>query len=154
MIYGPIIMNAEIICYKDDWENVKIVGVSQGREQEKEQALKSYPQIEEFREVTQKGILYSLEDDQVDAVIQDLTKSAVVPQYPTMPMSETDYISYVMVVNKGFAQTKAFTDFVKSYNKAVVQLNKSEYLAEKLGVDVKWLTDKTIEFLPLEESEE
>lgn len=154
MIYGPVIMNAEIICYKNDWGNVKIVGVSQGREQEKTQAINSYPQIEKFQEVTQKGILYSLEDEQVDAVIQDITKSAQLPQYPTKPLSETDYISYVMVVNKEFAQTKAFTDFVKSYNKAVVQLNKSEYLAEKLGVDVKWLTDKTIEFLPLEESEE
>ena len=63
MIYGPVIMNAEVICYKNDWEDVKLVGVSQGRENEKEQALKTYPQIEGFQDVTQKGILYSLEDE-------------------------------------------------------------------------------------------
>ena len=151
MIYGPVIMNAEVICYKNDWEDVSVVGVSQGREQEKEQAAKTYPQIERFQDVTQKGILYTLEDEQVDAVIQDLTKSAVVPQYPTMPLSTTDYISYVLVVDKEFANTDAFADFVYSYNKAVDKLNEPEYLAEKLGVDIDWLKDKTIKFLPLEE---
>ena len=35
MIYGPIIMNGEIICYKNQWEDVKLVGVNQGRENEK-----------------------------------------------------------------------------------------------------------------------
>lgn len=154
MIYGPVIMNAEVICYKSDWDDVKLVGVSQGREEEKEQAAKTYPQIEEFQDVTQKGILYSLEDGQVDAVIQDLTKSAVVPQYPTMPLSETDYISYMLVVDKEFAQTKAFDDFIGSYNKAVKKLNKPEYLAEKLGVEESWLENKTIQFLPLKESGE
>lgn len=150
MIYGPVIMNAEIICYKNDWEDVKVVGVSQGREQEKEQAAKTYPQIEKFQDVTQKGILYTLEDEQVDAVIQDLTKSAVVPQYPTMPLSSTDYISYVLVVDKKFAQSEEFADFIHSYNKAVDKLNEPEYLAEKLGVEKDWLADKTIQFLPLE----
>lgn len=147
-------MNAEVICYKNDWEDVKLVGVSQGREQEREKALETYPQIEGFQDVTQKGILYSLEDEQVDAVIQDLTKSAVVPQYPTMPLSQTDYISYVLVVDKEFAQTEAFADFIDSYNKAVDKLNESEYLAEKLGVEESWLENKTIKFLPLSESEE
>lgn len=142
-------MNAEVICYKNDWEDVKLVGVSQGRENEKKQALKTYPQIEGFKDVTQKGILYTLEDEQVDAVIQDLTKSSVVPQYPTKPLSDTDYISYVLVVDKEFAQTESFADFIDSYNKAVKKLNEPEYLAEKLGVEKSWLDNKTIQFLPL-----
>lgn len=154
MIYGPVIMNAETICYKDNWEDVRVVGISQGREQERKQALKTYPQIERFQDVTQKGILYTLEDGQIDAVIQDLTKSAVVSQYKTKPLSETDYVSYVLVVDKEFTQTEAFDDFIKSYNKAVKKLNEPEYLAEILGVEVSWLKDKTIKFLPLEESEE
>ena len=32
MIYGPVVMNAEVISYKDSWENVKTVGISQGRQ--------------------------------------------------------------------------------------------------------------------------
>lgn len=149
VIYGPTIMNAEVINYKKDWESVKTVGISQGRKSEKEMALKNYPQIEQFEEVTQKGILYTLEDDQIDAVIQDITKSATFPKYMSKPLSKEDYISYVLVVDKEFAKTKAFFDFIKSYDKAVEKLNRPEYLAQKLGVSEEWLVDKTIEFLPL-----
>lgn len=149
MIYSPVIMNAEVICYKDDWGLVKKVGVSQGREQEKSVAEKAYPQIESFLEITQKAVLYTLEDGQVDAVIQDLVKAAKVPQYKAKPLSGTDYISYVMVVDKEFAQTEAFDDFVESYNQAAEKLNDSGYLAGKLGVTEEWLQDKQIEFLPI-----
>ncbi len=151
MIYGPVIMNAELICYKDAWESVKTVGISQGRQQEKAMAMDAYPQIEKFREITQKGILYSLEDGQIDAVIQDLSKAAQVPGYKSKPLSDTDFISYVLVVDKEFAQTEAFVDFIKGYNTAAERLNHREYLSEKLGVEKDWLVDKTIEFLPLEE---
>lgn len=154
MIYGPAVMNAEVICYKDDWKDVKTVGVGQGREQEKRLAEENYPQIEAFREVTQKGILYALEDRQVDAVIQDVTKAAQTPHYDSLPLSENDHISYVLVVDKDFVVTEAFADFIKSYNEAVRKLNRPAYLSERLGVTESWLEDKSIEFLTLEESEE
>lgn len=154
IIYAPVIMNAEVICYNGDWADVKTVGISQGREREKTLAGKTYPQIEEFQEITQKGIWYTLEDGQVDAVIQDMTKAAQVPECSIRPVSENDYISYVLVVDREFAQTKAFSDFIKSYNNAVEKLNEPAYLAEKLGVDESWLEDKNIQFLTIEESEE
>ena len=116
-------MNAEVICYDGDWDAVRTVGVNQGREAEKSLAKKTYPQIEEFRDISQKGILYSMEDGQVDAVIQDLTKAAFVPTHKYKPLAEHDYISYVLVVDKEFVQTQAFADFVKSYNKAAEKLN-------------------------------
>ena len=87
-------------------------------------------------------------------MIQNLTKAAGVPSYLCKPLSDTDYISYVIVVDKKFAQTEAFADFINSYNKAVDKLNKPEYLAEKLGVEKSWFQDKTIQFLRLEESED
>ena len=154
MIYGPVIMNAEVISYKNSWADVKMAGIGQGRENEKEQAAKTYPQIEKFQDISQKGILIALEDGQIDAAIQDITKAAQVPQYPFKQLSETDYISYVLVVDKEFAETKAFSDFIKSYNRAVERLNELDYLAEKLDVDKEWLENISIKFLPLEESEE
>lgn len=154
MIYGPVIMNAEVICYKGSWEKVKTVGVVQGREQEKTLAKKTYPQIETFQDITQKGILYTMEDGQVDAAIQDVANAAQVPDYDCRPLSDNDYISYVLVVDKDFAGTKAFSDFIKSYNKAVEKLNKKSYLSDRLGVEESWLDDKEIQFLTLDESEE
>ena len=154
MIYGPVVMNAEVISYKDSWEKVETVGISQGRQAEKKAALESYPQIREFQEVTQKGILYTLEDGQTDAVIQDLTKAAKVSEYPYKPLADRDYISYVLVVDKAFVGTEAFSDFATAYNAAVKRLNSPEYLARKLQVDLDWLQGTAVEFLPLQENAE
>ncbi len=154
MIYGPAVMNAEVLCYKGSLADVRTVGISQGRQNEKEQAQKTYPQIEKFQEITQKGILYSLENGQVDAVIQDLTKAANVPEYSCSPIAETDYVSYVLVVDKDFVGTELFWDFIDSYNRAAGKLNEPEYLAEKLGVETEWLADKRIEFLTFDGAEQ
>lgn len=153
-IYGPVLMNGETILYTKDWENVKKVGVTQGREQSKALARKTYPQIEGFNEITQKGILYAMEDGQVDAAILDLTKAAQVSDFQDMPLSKEDYISYVLVVDKQFAATQAFQDFIEGYNRAVDRLNDQKYLAELLEVDEKWLENKNIKFLKLEETGE
>lgn len=154
MIYGPAVMNGEIICYKGDWDDVKKVGVTQGREQQKSIAKASYPQIEEFNEITQKGILYALEDGQVDALILDLTKAAETLTGQYRPLSDMDYISYVLVVDKEFAATKEFHDFIESYNRAAERLNNKAYLAETLGVGEAWLSDKAVKFLTIGENEE
>lgn len=153
-IYGPVIMNGETIVYKDSWDKVTTLGVTQGREQSKALAQDSYSQIEGFNEITQKGILYAMEDEQVDAAILDVTKAAAVPEYKNMPLSDTDYISYVLVADKEFTETKAFRDFIENYNEAVERLNSHSYFAEILGVDEKWLTDKDIKFLTLEQESE
>lgn len=153
-IYGPVIMNAETIVYKGDWDKVSRLGVTQGREQSKSLASKTYAQIEGFNEITQKGILYAMEDEQVDAAILDVTKAAEVSSYNCRPLSDTDYISYVLVADKEFIQSDEFADFIKSYNKAAERLGSREYLAEVLGVDKEWLDDKNIKFLPLEETGE
>ena len=149
MIYGPVIMNAEVLCYKGDLADVRTVGISQGRQNEKEQAGKTYPQIEEFQEITQKGILYSLENGQVDGVVQDVSKAANVPDYLCEPISETDYISYVLVVDKKYVTTEEFGEFIENYNRAAGRMNDPEVLAGKLGVEEDWLKDKKIRFLTL-----
>ena len=154
MIYGPVIMNAEVISYKDSWEDVETVGISQGRQTEKALAKENYPQIREFHEVTQKGLLYTLEDGQNDAVIQDISKASRVPEYPYKPLSDSDYISYVLVVDKDFVQTKDFDNFIESYNKAAGKLNDSKYLAQKLGVEEEWLHGMEVEFLQLPKNDE
>jgi len=151
-IYGPVIMNGETIVYKNAWDRVQKVGVTQGREQSKALAAKTYDQIEGFNEITQKGILYAMEDEQVDAAILDVTKAAQVPGYECRPLSGTDYISYVLVADKEFARSEAFQDFICSYNEAAETLGDTAYMAEVLGVDTQWVEEKNIKFLPLEET--
>ena len=84
--------------------------------------------------------------------ILDITKAAKVPDYQNMPLSDTDYISYVLVVDKEFEKTEAFQDFIHSYNRAVSRLSNSGYLARVMGVKEEWLENKNIKFLTLEET--
>lgn len=60
----------------------------------------------------------------------------------------------MLVVDKQFAATQAFQDFIEGYNRAVDRLNDQKYLAELLEVDEKWLENKNIKFLKLEETGE
>lgn len=152
MIYAPAVMNAELIVYKDDqpWDEVRTVGVTQGREQEKNLAASAYPQIEAFQEISQKGILYALEDGQVDADILDISYAAGIPDYKTMPLIDRDYISYVLVVDREFAQTEAFADFLEAYNRAVRKLNDKTILAKRLQVTEEWLSETQLTFLEID----
>ncbi|MEF9840757.1 MAG: ABC transporter substrate-binding (seleno)protein SaoB [Lachnospiraceae bacterium] len=151
VIYAPAVMNAEVIGYKEDWSHVKKLGVTQGREQSKAIAKSQYPQIQSFEEITQKGIMYCIEDGQVDGAILDITKAAGVTEYAYQPLSNMDYISYVLVVDKKLLFTDAFSEFVEAYNQAANELNNKEYLAEKLKVDRPWLEQINLKFLTLPE---
>lgn len=152
MIYAPAVMNAEIIVYpaETDWETVCSVGLTQGREREKNLAKEAYPQIKTFHEISQKGLLYAMEDGQVDADILDLTYAAKLPDYAHQPLSDHDQISYMLVVDKEFAETEAFGDFLDAYNRAVQKLNDRAVLAERLGTEAEWLSDKEIKFLEID----
>ena len=95
---------------KNDWTDVKKCRNYAGQTARKKALAKdAYPQIERFDEITQKGILYAMEDEQVDAAILDITKAAEVSDIPTMPISDNDYISYVLLVDKEFEQTEAIS---------------------------------------------
>lgn len=152
MIYAPVIMNAELLVYPRDreFEGIRKVGITQGRVQEMNLARKTYPGLQLFYQISQKGILYALEDGQVDADILDLVSAARNPSYQWKPLSSHDYISYVLVVDKEFAKTDAFSDFVDAYNRAAETLSDPEILAERIGADASWLSDKPLKLLTLD----
>lgn len=153
MIYAPVIMNSELIVYQSEWKEIRELGVLQGRKQEQKLAEETYPQIEQIHEISQKGIAYSLEDGQIDGAILDITKAAYFPSYFKKPLTEQDYISYVLVVDKEFEKTEVFQEFVEAYNQAVEKLQDTKYLAKCMEVDEMWVKDTTIKFLTLPESE-
>ena len=68
-----------------------------------------------------------------------------------MPLSDNDYISYVLLVDKEFEQTEAFRNFIESYNKAVEKIECPRGIwLKKLKVSKEWVEEKQIKFLPLE----
>lgn len=149
-IYGPVIMNAEVIGYKEDVESIHRLGIGHKREHLHKLAIESYRQVKEVIEMSPISLPYSLEGGQVDGVVLDITKAALLKDINFVPLSKDDYISYSLVVKKNIIGTKVFEDFITAYNNTVQELNQTEILKEYISMREEFWQNKNIKFLSLE----
>lgn len=149
-IYGPVIMNAEVIAYKYDIDNIHRIGIGQKREHLHQLVKKSYKQVEEIIEISSISLPYSLEGGQIDGAVLDITKAILLPEFSFISLSEDDYISYSLVVRKDIIKTKDFEGFLSVYNKVVEELNQIETLKEHISMTEEFWNSKKIKFLSLE----
>ena len=104
-IYGPVIMNAEVIAYKSGQDKISKLGVGQKREHLKQIAKDGPHQVEEILEMSPISLPYTLETGEIDGAILDITKASLLAKFSFMPLSEDDYISYSLVVRKDIVKT-------------------------------------------------
>ena len=149
-IYGPVIMNAEVIAYKDELRNIDKLGIGQKREHLHELVKKSYDHIGEIIEMSSVNLPYSLEGEQIDGAVLDITKAALLPNFKFVSLSEDDYISYSLIVRKDILNTKAFQEFLVSYGQTIEELNKVEILKEHISMPEEFWDNADIKFLSLE----
>lgn len=149
-IYAPIIMNAEVLAYKEDVEDIHTIGISHKREHLHKLVKKNYKQIEDIVEMTPVALPYSLEASQIDGVVLDITKASLLPKLNFLPLSEEDYISYCLVVRKDIVGTKAFNEFKSSYNRIIEELNDMNTLKEYINMSEEFWSNIKIKFLSLE----
>lgn len=149
-IYGPVVMNAEVIAYKKDINNIHRIGIGQKREHLYKLIKKDYEQVEELVEMSPVSLPYSLECGQIDGAVLDITKAALLSDFNFIPLSEDDYISYSLVVKKDIIETKDFEDFLIAYNKVVEELNQGQVLKEYIKMTGKLWDNTKIKFLNLE----
>lgn len=148
-IYGPVIMNAEVIAYKDNLNDVKKLGIGQRKEHLHKLAERSHTQIEEIIEISPVSLPYSLEGGLIDGAVLDITKAALLKGFNFVSFSEDDYISYCLVVRKDIIDTKEFKDFLGVYNKVVDEFNQEEVLRESTKVENILFESINIKFLNL-----
>lgn len=149
-IYGPIILNAEVIAYRDKIETMNKLGIGQKREHLHNLARENYKQIKEIVELTPVSMPYSLEGSQIDGAVLDITKASLLPKFNFVPLSEEDYISYSLVVRKDLIGTKQFDTFLAAYNRTVETLNEESYLKAVIDMPEAFWDDVKITFLSLE----
>lgn len=114
-IYGPAVMNSEVLVSKLPLEDIKTVGYSKNRAYLFDKMKKIYPFIKKGEEVN-KGIGYFIETEEIDSGIVGITEANNFKGYNVYPISNEDYISYVLVVRKGVEVTTEFEDFIDAYN--------------------------------------
>lgn len=149
-IYGPAIMNAEVIAYKGDINNVCKLGIGQKREHLYTLAKESHKQVREIVEISPISLPYSLEAGQIDGAVLDISKASLLPGFTFTPLSKDDYISYSLVVRKDIVDTKAFKNFLITYNKTIEELNQIENFKKYTRVPENFDNDIKIKFLSLE----
>ncbi len=149
-IYGPVIMNAEVIGYMKDLDNVNKLGIGYKREHLNKIAKESYKQVQDVVEMSPVSLPYSLEGGQIDGAVLDITKAALLPEFNFIPLSKDDYISYSLVVRKDIINTKVFEDFLMAYNKTIEELNKKEKFEEYISMTENLSDNIRIKFLSLE----
>jgi hypothetical protein len=149
-IYGPIIMNAELIAYKGQISNIKKLGISHKREHLHKLVKESYKQVEEIIELSPIVLPYSLEGEQIEGAVLDITKAQLLPKFDFIQLSEEDYISYSLVVRKDIIDTKSFEDFLSIYNKTVEEFNKIENLKKIISMPDEFWENVKLKFLDLE----
>lgn len=149
VIYGPIIMNSEVLAYKGSIADKRVLGIGQDRRHISELAQKSHPNLKEIKEMVIGALGYALENKQVDIAAIDVSKAVLLPKYNFAPISKDDYISYSLVVRKDLIGTEAFNNFLVSYNKAVEELNKTETLISVMGMTEEFWDMVNLKFLEL-----
>lgn len=149
VIYGPVIMNSEVIAYEGDIAAIQTLGIGQRRGHIQKLTQEAYPQVEEIREMNTGILPYSLENKQIDAAVIDVTKAVLLPKFSFLPIAKHDYISYCLVVRKDLIGTEIFEDFVIIYNQAIDELNLSETLISSMGMTKEFWDIVNIKFLKL-----
>lgn len=150
-IYGPIVMNGEVLGYWNEPEDMRRVGVPSKREHLKELALEQYPWVDEVKEVDAKSIAYSFADHQLDGAVLDISRTFHLPDYQYAPVTDQDYVSFCLVVRDDIVNTPQFLTFIQYYNETVKELNTPGVLQTLYGMDDDFWEMAPLKFLYLPE---
>ena len=150
-IYGPVVMNGEVLAYRGSPQSIELLGVPAKREHLKQLAQEQYPWVKEIKEVSADSILYAFADHQLDGAVMDISRAFKMPDQQYTRVSDQDYVSFCLVVRDDIVQTPQFQAFIRYYNETVEQLNDRDHLQELYGMDDQFWAEMPLKFLYLQE---
>ena len=153
-IYGPIVMNGEVLGHWTEPEDMATVAVPSKRAHLEELARKEYPWVEDFKVVDAKSIAYSFGDHQIDGAVLDISRAFKMPDYKYTRVSDQDYVSFCLVVRDDVIGTPQFETFIRYYNETVEELNSAGVMQELYGMDDQFWEDVRLKFLYLPEPQQ
>lgn len=151
-IYGPVIMNGEVLGYWEEPEDIRTMAIPMKREHLAKLAWEQYPGVERMEEISPTSILYAFGEQLVDGAVMDIARAFQMPEYQYTRVSDQDYISYCLVVRDDVAGTPQFQMFLKYYNETVAALNDKDTSQSLYGMDDAFWEAVRLKFLYLPES--
>lgn len=151
-IYGPVVMNGEVLGYWTDPEEIRTMAIPMKREHLAELVREEYPWVEEIKEVSPTSILYAFGDKQVDGAVMDIARAFQMPEYQYTRVSDQDYVSFCLVVRDDIVDTPQFQTFLQYYNQTVEELSRPGAMQAIYGMDDAFWADNNLKFLYLPEA--
>jgi hypothetical protein len=128
-ILGPIVDNSLILITKQD-RIPHTVGYMNAREIQKKLVWSNFDKSIEMKPMLPAALPYALERNEVDGVVMDIIGGLQIGGYYT-PLP-SGYPASVLVVHKEKLNTPELKDFIRVYNKAAAEMNKTDLLRTKL----------------------
>lgn len=130
-IYGPAVINAEVVALGRDPEDVCTMAIPMKRSFLNEIVYANFPAVTEIFQVSTTSLNYAVSGGQVDGAIVDVAKALSAPDFDYVRLSDEDHISYSLVVNKNIVDTAQFAEFLDAYNQMADKYNRIEYLKSR-----------------------
>jgi hypothetical protein len=150
-IYGPTVMNAEMVALGSGKEKADIcaMAIPLKRSFLADIAAESFPSVRETPQVSTTALLYALSGGQVDGALVDIAKAFAAPDFNYARLSGEDHISYYLVVNRNIVDTPRFDAFLEAYNQMAASFNDVEYLKERYNMGDSFWREMNTRFLYL-----
>lgn len=149
-LYAPIIMNSEVVATRPGTETLQVIGIPRKRTFLGGLGEAAYAGVKETREIDRTYLLYSLKLEEIDGAVIDVADAAAAAaEFEFCPLTEQPYISYCMVVRTSIAETQAFQDFLRYYERAVEKLNTVEERVRLMKMDEAFWEMSSLQFLPV-----
>jgi hypothetical protein len=131
-IVGSCVKNSYVFILKDN-KLPKKIGIAQNRKYQKELVKAKFGSSYQIYPMTATALGYALENNTVDAIILDSLKAWKLKGKKEISNYNKDYITYVMIVNKGFEKEDSYKKFIKHYNESIIELKDEELLKKQLS---------------------
>lgn len=148
-IYGPVVMNGEVLGHWTEPSAIRTMAIPMKREHLAQLVRTEYPEVDELREVSATSILYAFEDHQVDGAVMDIARAFQLPQYDYTYVTQQDYVSYCLVVRDDIIDTPQFQTFLRYYNQTAEAMNDRDTMQALYGMDDGFWQTVRLKFLYL-----
>ncbi|WFD11170.1 ABC transporter substrate-binding (seleno)protein SaoB [Tepidibacter hydrothermalis] len=131
-IVGSCVKNSDVFILKDN-KSIKKIGIAQNRKYQQELVKAKFGSSCQVYPMTATALGYALENNTLDAILIDSLKSWKLDGKKEISNYNKDYITYVMVVNKGFEKKDLYKEFINHYNEAIMDLKDEKSLKKQLS---------------------
>ena len=133
-IYGPAVLNAEVVALRGGVDAPTIVAIPAQRNFLIDLVHENFPSVTEIIQSAPNSILFALSSGGAEGAVMDLSGALQSKDFEFRPLSGEEFVSYSLVVHKDLIDTPQFARFVETFNLITDDYNDPEFLESRFGL--------------------